>query len=601
MDIDAAVVTGDIARDVKNSANLTQAVLDKSEIAQDILDRLEMISDSTGELSVGSMDSLDSVSTTTSSQAAVAGLVRGQDSKPRTTSVRAAPAGSRRRLSQGVRKRTFSRNEAVPADRKTDAVSFRTVRHDGTTIQQSNDESSENPAQGESQVLLCSLRVCCGCPASFSTKRKQAQHEQRLHGIGWGWSCAALPNYRCALAPELSGDGLVVPGASKVCGYCGDQMKTSRRDAVIIDHLDEYHDLDMCDAKMFFTLDGFHQHLRYKHEAKLGKWTKCIEDNCLQRIPDHGDKSSGHLSDDSIARRAWSCAPSAWDKLIDHSVDHHGLFLHCMMCRSIPSATASMLSGRRHLEVDHNFGRCKAGDFSNQRLFSVHLRKAHSVINTSMIHVFLRQEHVSSWTENVARKDVANVELSSQSSRFYSIPEQLLEGQDQPPHDHAIASSRKSNDHADEGTGYDDAVVTDYEAEAEVEVEDDATSSSLNMRSWDAQLLCEWHSTTDRINRWILHALGSDESQATVHRDILDNLTTERGGGDAMTARAWHRALLKYWFLDEAVTGVVSVNATEELGGLEEASLVASESLDNHPPSDVEGWPAVPSDQRKER
>lgn len=64
----------------------------------------------------------------------------------------------------------------------------------------------------------------------------------------------------------------------------------------------------------------------------------------------------------------------------------------------------------------------------------------------------------------------------------------------------------------------------------------------------ESSLLDGWTDTRDRINRWMLHTLRTDEAQARLHRSML----VEPDIGE----EAWARLVLKYWNLDEAATGI---------------------------------------------
>ena len=71
----------------------------------------------------------------------------------------------------------------------------------------------------------------------------------------------------------------------------------------------------------------------------------------------------------------------------------------------------------------------------------------------------------------------------------------------------------------------------------------------------DTGLLTNWHGNRDRVNRWMLHTLGSDERQAKVHHQIFQDLTQSSTKDDARIDQNWSRLVLKYWFLDEGCDG----------------------------------------------
>ena len=79
--------------------------------------------------------------------------------------------------------------------------------------------------------------------------------------------------------------------------------------------------------------------------------------------------------------------------------------------------------------------------------------------------------------------------------------------------------------------------------------------NTLMASSWDANLLCEWNSPRDRINRWLLHNLGYNGEHLVLHRQMSDALFRCSPNCQDMTMRTWSRLVIKYWFLDEAALG----------------------------------------------
>jgi hypothetical protein len=69
---------------------------------------------------------------------------------------------------------------------------------------------------------------------------------------------------------------------------------------------------------------------------------------------------------------------------------------------------------------------------------------------------------------------------------------------------------------------------------------------SENQRT-DSRLLGKWTSNRDRVNRWLMHCLQTDQSQAALHKSML----AEAPPDDT----SWARQILKHWYTDEAATG----------------------------------------------
>ena len=67
------------------------------------------------------------------------------------------------------------------------------------------------------------------------------------------------------------------------------------------------------------------------------------------------------------------------------------------------------------------------------------------------------------------------------------------------------------------------------------------------VRKTKSRLLGTWSTNRDRVNRWLLHCLQADDTQAQLHQSIL-----AKPAADDMD---WARQLLGHWYSDEAATG----------------------------------------------
>ena len=96
-------------------------------------------------------------------------------------------------------------------------------------------------------------------------------------------------------------------------------------------------------------------------------------------------------------------------------------------------------------------------------------------------------------------------------------------------------------------------------------------TDGIKAQSYDASLLGNWNGTRDRVNRWMLHSLGSSEEQAKIHRSMLHD--------PEIPVPSWSRLVLKYWFMDEAALGI-ELEPSQSVGAIESphaSSLWSSE------------------------
>ena len=113
--------------------------------------------------------------------------------------------------------------------------------------------------------------------------------------------------------------------------------------------------------------------------------------------------------------------------------------------------------------------------------------------------------------------------------------------------------------------------------DASTQTVSEASSSGLEMIELretlnGSNLLGYWSSTQDRINRWLLHSLVTDETQNRLHRSQMPQPDLDEP--------AWLRLILRYWFIDEAATGVEIAYSLSggAVGSRTGSSLASSES-----------------------
>ena len=83
-------------------------------------------------------------------------------------------------------------------------------------------------------------------------------------------------------------------------------------------------------------------------------------------------------------------------------------------------------------------------------------------------------------------------------------------------------------------------------------------------REVKCEVLDEWSTNRDRINRWLLHCLQSDEEQARLHKSMLAE--------PLLQDEDWARQVLRHWYIDEAALGF-EVKTSLSLGAVDSHTL----------------------------
>ena len=112
--------------------------------------------------------------------------------------------------------------------------------------------------------------------------------------------------------------------------------------------------------------------------------------------------------------------------------------------------------------------------------------------------------------------------------------------------------------------------------DASTQTASEASSSGIGMIEFQetlnrSNLLEHWSGTRDRINRWLLYSLVTDETQAQLHKSQIP--------GSDLDEPTWMRLVLRYWFIDEAATGVEIAHSLSggAVGSRTGSSLMSSE------------------------
>lgn len=104
-------------------------------------------------------------------------------------------------------------------------------------------------------------------------------------------------------------------------------------------------------------------------------------------------------------------------------------------------------------------------------------------------------------------------------------------------------------------------------------------SNGVLEREVKCEVLDEWSTNRDRINRWLLHCLQSDEEQAQLHKSMLAE--------PLLSDEDWARQVLRHWYIDEAALGH-EVKTSLSIGAVD------SHTVDDAPDDEWASLPPVP-------
>lgn len=104
-------------------------------------------------------------------------------------------------------------------------------------------------------------------------------------------------------------------------------------------------------------------------------------------------------------------------------------------------------------------------------------------------------------------------------------------------------------------------------------------SNEVLEREVKCEVLDEWSTNRDRINRWLLHCLQSDEEQAQLHKSMLAE--------PLLKDEDWARQVLRHWYIDEAALGH-EVKTSLSIGAVD------SHTVDDTPDDEWASLPPVP-------
>ena len=225
--------------------------------------------------------------------------------------------------------------------------------------------------------------------------------------------------------------------------------------------------------------------------------------------------------------KGWQC--DQWQVLDDlfcsiETLRDGTLVRKCSFCGMSFLEPPALDIREHHLRVTHNLIACtnKAKLYLDKDLFLLHMAEAH---NASM----------GLWSVTLGQVCLVRRQ-----------PSGPVEGLESHAVDDVIPQGAESN--------------VESAVEVWAEVEPQSNTEAFTTGFWDANLLGEWDSGRDRINRWMLHMLGAETKQTDVHHAIYQE---KYGELLDVPHRMWSRLVLKYWFMDEAAIGF-DMNALAE-------------------------------------
>ncbi|KAL9092828.1 MAG: hypothetical protein Q9165_004246 [Trypethelium subeluteriae] len=330
-------------------------------------------------------------------------------------------------------------------------------------------------------------RYTCGfCTNTFANKKEAERHVESLHERKHSWSCSALRSIQDAFFQRQE---------SLICGYCETQVAFSKHpEAALLcrKHLRIAHRFQQCNLeKRFWRIDHFRQHLKHSHGALIGKWTEVLEDACLEAIPesqkDRVDALRPHIES------AASQLGASWRNLRRTTAEYR-------FPRRFKNSTLSALSSDpySHPEVSDYVSRMRLVGLLKQEIdFIDHILTTTLANDETTVDSPIHAEMVHQREElKVIRDDVMySAEYHRKSIATLGDTETKI---------------------CDAWSGF----LQDRQSEDDMS-QPGLPTDGIMVQSYNASLLGNWNGTRDRVNRWLLHSLGSSEDQAKTHRSML--------------------------------------------------------------------------------
>lgn len=417
------------------------------------------------------------------------------------------------------------------------------------------------------------------------------------------WTCGRLSNW----------EGLFVPSSPLMdgtplarCRLCGEVFVDPPNQDVRWHHVDYPHNLGQCPVgKKFQRQDHFRLHLQHSHNASTGCWQHL---DIFRFTLADVDGSSDCAHYDTVSSFPCMLAPygsqvalRSRDQWQRHVNRHFGMCsIHlwcCELCENHPDfySDAEYL---RHVNKCHSgcFGAsekihgdvCHDGTLQNSSLedplrvptehlkcfFCDHVFEGQHAWKERLVHVGKHMEAASragealvdpaDWqVDEATEKYMALLGLIVQHGEHLLLADVVQDIKQKAAELERNKSQKRRRVQDDDSSPVRGSKRRALDASGTAQDPIGLGAHALLMSFWDAELLGQWHGKRDRINRWMLHSLGSDADQANVYRQVVQR----HDGTPLQDQRPEHvpisaRNLMKYWFTDEAALGTDGATAS---------------------------------------
>ena len=315
------------------------------------------------------------------------------------------------------------------------------------------------------------------------------------------WSCSAMRSIH---------DAFYCLGEDLCCGYCGAvvaAVQSLRAEEYCRHHLIAFHQFQECmPGRKFSRLNRFHQHLQSAHGAIYGEWSQVVEKACME--PGFGPVQDPFGDWELPVNVAADMLESFWKGL-------RHLDSHCQMpwLPRLIDEKAPFEDSFRDLGTYRFVGKMRLAGLCKLEM---------DLLSRMMTNFERDWETASKWE---ALKFVKERVISSAERDF----------------------QQRSGPGIDIGLLQNWTRVLQEDPVRGISGESPSIEA-IKTQSYNASLLGQWTGTRDRVNRWLLHSLGCSEEQVQLHRSMLFDPT--------MSAHAWSRFVLKYWFMDDSALGI---------------------------------------------
>ncbi|KAK5127558.1 hypothetical protein LTR85_006898 [Meristemomyces frigidus] len=350
-------------------------------------------------------------------------------------------------------------------------------------------------------------------------------------------------------------EGLVDGTAAVRCSLCDEVFAEPPNTDVRWHHLDYTHHLGQCKlAKTFKRSDQFWQHLKHSHNASTGDW-RLLDMFCYTTAGMDEPQYSSHpncLELDARARGAAHNDGTLQYRTLRGPLSLPSNHLGCFFCDQIFDGRQAwrerLIHVGKHMEVANQTG---------DALVDLQDWEIDQATETYMASLGLIIQHGEHWVGFDVLQDIKR--------RAGELGDITVRKRQRLQEDEGAAEA---------GTKH--RVRPEHESPSEPP---GFGPFSLLVGSWDAELLGVWNGKKDRINRWMLHSLGSDAEQANVYREIVQGhagLTSPGQPLEQVTINA--RDVMKHWFTDEAAVGtnMAAAPSIARSGSLLPPSLMSS-------------------------